>query len=45
MVFSKDDLEVLVAFFNEKGWTFTRFESARLLSLGYLARTCLGRKA
>jgi len=25
--------------------SFTRFESARLLSLGYLARTCLRRKA
>jgi len=49
MVFSKDDLPVIVTCFTEKGWTgtqiaFIRFESARLLSLGYLARTCLRRR-
>ena len=36
MVFSKDDLAVIVMCFTEKGWTGTRI--ARLLSLKYLAR-------
>jgi len=42
-MFSKDDLAIIVTCFTEKGWTGTWI--ARLLSLGYLARTCLRRKA